>query len=73
MNKPVSIYQPIYSDRVGPAPLVLTVVTVKNNNGLVEGVPANAQKVEQYVLLSALPEELRKRVELAVQAMIAAF
>lgn len=54
----------------GPAPLALR-VGVQSQVSISEGVPSGGVKVETYVLLSALPEELRKRVELAVQALIA--
>lgn len=62
-----NLYQPIQAQ--GPAPLVLRVVVAANNQMMVGGVPASSQRVENYVLLSALPEELRRRVELAVQAL----
>lgn len=59
------------ADKAGPAPLALR-VGVLNNNSISEGVPSGGQvKAETYVLLSALPEELRRRVELAMQALIA--
>lgn len=67
----VNLYNPIIADRVGPPPLVLR-VGVLNQNSISEGVPQGGQvKAEAYVLVSSLPEELRKRVELAVQALIA--
>ena len=65
----VDLYSPIMATR-GPAPLALR-VGVQNQNSLSEGVPVGNVKAETYVLLSALPEELRRRVELAVQALIA--
>jgi hypothetical protein len=66
----INLYQPMVADRGGPAPLALR-VGVPNNNSISEGVPSGGLKVETYVLLSALPEELRRRVELAVQALLA--
>jgi hypothetical protein len=65
----VDLYQPMVTER-GPAPLALR-VGVKNPNSISEGVPSNVVKIETYVLLSALPTELRNRVELAIQALIA--
>lgn len=64
------IYKPIQATRVGPSPLVIRAVVTNNNNGMVEGVPQAALKVENYVLVSALPRELQERVRTAVQAII---
>ena len=68
----VNLYQPILADRVGPAPLVLRVGVVPQADHLVGGVPQTAMKAESYVLLSALPEELKARVELAIQMIASA-
>ncbi len=68
----VDLFQPMIADKVGAPPIALR-VGVLNNNSISEGVPQGGQvKAETYVLLSALPEELRRRVELAVQMLIAA-
>jgi hypothetical protein len=66
----VDLYQPIMATRSGPQPLALR-VGVANTTSISEGVPSGPVRVETYVLLSALPEELRRRVELAVQALLA--
>jgi len=71
MGQQVDLYQPMIAVQAGPAPIALR-VGVPNHNSISEGVPSGGLRVEQYVLLSALPEELRRRVELAVQMMIAA-
>lgn len=68
----VNLYQPIVADRVGPAPLVIRVGVTPQVDHLVGGVPQSAMRAESYVLLSALPEELQRRVELAIQMHIAA-
>jgi len=65
----VELYQPMMAARPGPAPLVLR-VGVSSNTSISEGVPAASTRVEAYVLLSALPVELRQRVELAVQMLV---
>lgn len=70
MNK-ANLYQPILADSQGLPPVVLRVVTQPSNQHMVGGVPSSTQKVEPYVLLSALPDDLRRRVELAVQMIIA--
>ena len=57
------------SARTGALPLVLR-VGVRNANSISEGVPVGNVRAEAYVLLSALPEDLRRRVELAVQALV---
>lgn len=69
MPQQADLYQPIMASRPGPPPLVLR-VGVRNANSISEGVPVGNVKAEAYVLLSALPEELRRRVELAVQALV---
>jgi len=66
----VDLYQPLVATRVGAPPLVLRAVVTPNVGNMVGGVPQSTTKIENYVLLSALPEELRRRVELAVQALI---
>lgn len=68
----VDLYQPLYASRVGSAPLVMRAVVTPNVENMGGGVPASTQKTEAYILLSALPEELRRRVELAVQALATA-
>ena len=67
----VDLYQPIAASRVGPAPLALRVVVTPTNDSFVGGVPASQARVETYILLSALPQELQERVRLAAQALIA--
>lgn len=63
------LYQPIVGIKPG-APLVIRTVIKQQGTMLVGGVPASTQKIENYVLLSALPVELRQRVELAVQMLL---
>jgi hypothetical protein len=66
----VDLYQPIVTEKVGPPPLTLR-VGVTTSNGYIEGgTPSSYMKPETYVLLSALPEELRQRVVTAVQAIL---
>jgi hypothetical protein len=67
----VDLYQPIAASRVGPPPLALRVAVTPNVDSFVGGVPQSTQRVETYVLLSALPQELQERVKLAVQALLA--
>ena len=53
-------------------PLVINVVTTPRTMEVVGGVPSSATRTEQYVLYSALPSELKERVKLAIQALVAA-
>lgn len=72
MTQRVDLFQPIMADKAGHPPIVLRVGVI-NNNSISEGVPQGGQvKAEAYVLLSALPEDLRRRVELAVQMLVSA-
>ena len=67
----VDLFQPLIADKVGAPPIVLR-VGVLNHNSISEGVPQGGLvKPEAYVLLSVLPDDLRRRVELAIQALIA--
>lgn len=66
----VDIYQPMMASSVGPAPLALRVGITPNNDSVAGGMPMSNVRVETYVLLSALPDELRRRVDLAIQALI---
>jgi hypothetical protein len=66
----VDLYRPIVGTQAGPPPIALR-IGVANTSSISEGVPSGALKAETYVMLSCLPEELRRRVELAVQVIIA--
>ena len=66
----VDLYQPIVADKPGLPPLAIRVGIISATS-ISEGVPSGQPRAETYVLLSALPEELRRRVELACQAIIA--
>ena len=70
MNPKVDLYQPLEANRVGPAPLVVRTVVTTNSHMFAGGIPANSKKIEDYVLLSALPKELQERVKIAVQAIV---
>lgn len=64
------LFQPIYAARVGLPPLVLRAIVTENNDYMV-GMPQSTAKVENYILLSALPKDIQERVKTAVQALIA--
>jgi len=67
----VDLYQPLMSNKKGAPPLVLR-VGVQNADVYTQGGTATSPvRAEAYILLSALPEEIRRRVEIAVQALIA--
>lgn len=69
MQNQTNIYEPIVSDRQGPPPLVINVVTKPRAMEFVGGVPASSTKTESYVLFSVLPDELRDRVKTAIEAL----
>lgn len=66
----VDLYSPILASRKGPAPLVIRVGVQPGDIFTEGGALSSPTKNEAYVLLSALPEELRRRVEVAVQAIL---
>lgn len=66
----VNLYQPFEADRVGPPPVALRVVVTPTEHRLVEGTSQSTRQAATYVLLSALPDELRRRVEIAVQTLV---
>lgn len=65
------LFQPIYAARVGLPPLVLRAIVTENNDYMVGGMPQSTAKVENYILLSALPKDIQERIKTAVQALIA--
>lgn len=71
MENKADLYQPVVSNRIGPAPVVVRAVVTTNSDYVMGGMPQAATKVENYILLSALPKELQERVKTAVQALIA--
>jgi len=66
----VDLYQPMISSRVGAPPLVLNVGVQKTGAETAGGYVEGSIRPEHYVLLSALPEELRERVKTAIQALL---
>ena len=62
-------YRSIYKTSDVPAPLTLVLNSTDGAAGYMQGVPPSHGKPEIYVCLSALPDELRQRVTLAVQAI----
>lgn len=70
MENKADLYQPVYASRVGAPPIVVRAVVTANTDYVAGGMPQAATKVENYVLLSALPKELQERVRTAVQAII---
>lgn len=72
MSNKADLYQPVENIRVGPPPIVLRTIITPRADGLVEGMPTSAKQPAAYVLVSALPEDLQRRIQLAVQAIAAA-
>ena len=71
MNQSANLYEPIYASKKGTPPLVIRAVVTPGDFYTADGAVQQSQRVESYVLFSALPEELRARVATAVQALIA--
>ena len=66
----VDLYQPIIASRVGAPPLTLRVAVTPQADMIAGGVPQAITKIEMYVLLSALPQELQQQVRTACQAIL---
>lgn len=66
----VNLYHLLESEHVGQPPLVVRAVVTTTNSYIAGGMPTEAKKVEDYVLLSALPKELQERVKTAIQALL---
>jgi hypothetical protein len=68
----IDLYQPMISNRIAPPPLVITVGVQKTGVETAGGYVEGALRPEHYVLLSALPDELRERVKTAIQVLSSA-
>jgi len=66
----VDLYQPMVHVRVGSPPLFINVGVNRSGAETMGGPVENAVRPETYVLLSALPDELRERVKTAIQTLI---
>jgi len=66
----VDLYQPLLHTRVGAPPLVINVGVNRSGGEMMSGPVENVIRPESYVLLSALPDELKERVKTAIQALI---
>jgi len=65
----VDLYQPMIHSKVGAPPLTIRVGVARNNQETSGGMIEGSVRPETYILLSALPEELRERVKTAIQAL----
>lgn len=54
------------------APLVLKMRTIPRAMEFVGGVPAQAHKDVHYVCIEMMPEELRRRINLAIEGLVTA-
>lgn len=67
----VDLNLPIVNVRVGPSPIALRIGVTPNADHVAGGVQQGVTKIETYVLLSALPDEIQERVRNAIQMLIA--
>lgn len=69
--KIATLEQPIHAAS-SAVPLVIRTVTPRTDAGMyvAGGVPAQGENVSEYILVSALPAELRERVVTAINAML---
>ena len=66
----VNLFEPLEATHVGPAPYVIRTVVTTTNSYVAGGMPTEAKKIEDYVLLSSLPKELQERVRTSIQTML---
>jgi hypothetical protein len=65
----IDLYQPMVHVRVGTPPLAVTVAVNRSSSETVGGPVEGAYRPETYILLSALPDELRERVRTAIEML----
>lgn len=65
----VDLYQPMIHVRIGQPPIAFNVGVNRNGMETVGGPVEGVIRPETYVLLSALPEELRERVKTAIEML----
>jgi hypothetical protein len=65
----VDLFSPMLSSRKGKPPLVIRIGVQDQDVYTTGGPQVSPIKPEPYVLLSALPEDLRKKVETAIQVI----
>jgi hypothetical protein len=63
----VDLFSPILSSRKGKPPILIKVGVQDQAVYTIEGPQASPIKAEHYVLMSALPDDLKKKVENAIQ------
>lgn len=71
MAQIVNLYEELKADRPGAPPLVLKVVTQRHGDHIAGGVSSSSVKMEEYVMFSVLPDELKERVRTALHALAA--
>ena len=69
MENKADLYLPIIHTKTGKPPLVIKAVTQPFVGETFGGTYENPKRDEFYILFSALPEDLQKRVQTAIQAL----
>ena len=70
----VNMYeQPFSASEIGPVPLTIRVISMPRRVESMGGVMSSGQKTNTYVLYDVLPDELKARVKLAIDALQAQF
>jgi len=67
----IDLYKPIASNRIVSAPLVLRIGVTPSAPNVEGGTLSSSMKIEEYVLLSALPEEIQRRVRMSIDVLVA--
>jgi hypothetical protein len=66
----VRVYeQPITAAEIGPPPLTLAVISNPNRIETEHGAVSTKQKMNTYVLYDVLPDDLKRRVKLAIESL----
>ena len=70
----VKLYeQPVMAEEVGRPPLTISVITQNSREETVSGPMNTSMKQHTYILYDVLPDELKRRVKLAIDALSSQF
>jgi hypothetical protein len=69
MENKANLFLPVIHTQIGKPPLVIKAITQPFGGETFGGTYENPRRDEFYILLSVLPEDLQRRIEIAIQAL----